>query len=238
MKTQNRKPKFITFTGADAATDPARMLALQEVYPIEWGILFSPDRQGKDPRYPDLSVVTEFFGRGLNLAAHICGDYSAAIMAWNDPDIPVNLATFNRAQINHRWPNIDAIEIFGARHSLSCIAQWRDGSGFTSASTRNQWLYDCSGGRGVMPDRFPPHPGYLVGYAGGISPDNVEDVIEKINAAGPSSGVYWIDMESKVRNERDEFDLNLVEQVCRNVYGPAPAVNDSSDLVDNGPGKT
>jgi phosphoribosylanthranilate isomerase len=73
------------------------------------------------------------------------------------------------------------------------------------------WLFDRSGGL------WPPHPGgdRLVGYAGGIGPDNVADVLEQIGATGP----YWIDMESGVRTD-DRFDLGKCRRVCEAVYGP------------------
>jgi phosphoribosylanthranilate isomerase len=65
-----------------------------------------------------------------------------------------------------------------------------------------------------LSDTLPPYPGRPVGYAGGIGPDNVVDIIKRINAAGP----YWIDMESKIRTD-NWLDLKLCRAVCEAVYG-------------------
>lgn len=46
------QPLFITFTGVDEHTDLRGMIALSAQYPIEWGVLFSPKRQGCETRYP------------------------------------------------------------------------------------------------------------------------------------------------------------------------------------------
>lgn len=69
-------PQFVTFTGADAQTSILGMQLLAEQFPVEWGILFSPERQGAG-RYPPLEFVHELTERpGLRLAAHLCGGYA------------------------------------------------------------------------------------------------------------------------------------------------------------------
>lgn len=210
------KPAFITFTGADSYTNQIRMRAIQSVHPVEWGILFSPSKQGKNNRYPDIYTINTMIKRQLNLAAHICGKYSELIMVGQDPNLPINLKDFNRAQINHGKPNAASIMDFSNRNNhIPCIAQWRNGEHFPERFGTHSWLYDCSGGNGILPEQYPPGPNYMVGYAGGINPDNVLDVLEKIDAKYP----FWIDMETGVRDDNDQFDLNKVEQVCRLVYG-------------------
>jgi phosphoribosylanthranilate isomerase len=95
---------------------------------------------------------------------------------------------------------------------MRCIAQCR--AAFPD-DTSVDWLFDASSGRGIAPAAWPAHPGRRVGYAGGIKPDNVLDVIRAgVGAAGP----YWIDMESGVRTD-DRFDLTKCRQVCEAVYG-------------------
>ena len=46
-----------------------------------------------------------------------------------------------------------------------------------------------------------------IGYAGGIGPENV---IEVLGGIGPVGDGTWIDMESRVRDAEDRFDLNKV----------------------------
>lgn len=205
-------PDFITFTGADDFTDIGEMQRLSSIYPIEWGILFSTSRQGVDPRYPSQDALSRLVRSGLRLAVHLCGDYSKAIMAGMAISPPVDLSVFKRIQINHASPNPDAIQDFQAFHGPRCIAQTR-GPVFPDNAAVD-WLFDASGGRGIEPASWLPYPGRLVGYAGGIGPDNVAAVIESIDAPGP----YWIDMESKVRTN-DRFNLGLCRRVCETVYG-------------------
>jgi hypothetical protein len=207
-----RAPEFITFTGADDYTEVAAMHALSTLYPIEWGILLSASGQGVKPRYPGDEALSRFMWSGLRMAGHICGRYSREIMAGEQISPPVDLGVFNRIQVNHDEPVALKIRQFRAGWGPRCIAQTRTDR--FPGDTAIDWLFDASGGRGVEPAAWPAYPGRLVGYAGGIGPDNVAAVIEKIGATGP----YWIDMESKVRTN-DRFDLELCRQVCETVYG-------------------
>jgi hypothetical protein len=204
------RPRFITFTGADEHTDIDRMVSLSKKYPIEWGILFSPKRQGQG-RYPPLEFVQRLIDCGrLHLAAHLCGGHARSALAGVDP---LGLASFERVQINTTEQNIDIAAVrkwgegIGARVILQCRGEF-------PGTAAVAWLFDTSGGRGLMPDSWPkPHPTQISGYAGGIGPDNVLDVLSRIEATD-----FWIDMESKVRNANDRFDLDAVERVCRLVW--------------------
>jgi hypothetical protein len=208
-----RKPEFVTFTGADDQTDVDAMRELAKVYPVEWGILFNPARQGKDNRFPGEAARTRLVGSGLRLCAHLCGALSRAIMDGRPVEIPVDLAMFSRVQINHAKPNLARVTRF-QNGRPRCIAQTR--AGVFPEDAAIDWLFDTSGGRGREPGEWPPYPGRMVGYSGGIGPENVASVIEQIAADGP----YWIDMESKVRTD-DWFDLSLCRQVCEIVYDGA-----------------
>lgn len=208
-------PKFITFTGADDHTDIDEMSTLSGKYPIEWGILFSPSRQGIDPRYPGGAAQSRLLWSGMRLSAHLCGAYALSIMdtgSLNGLHIPVDLGIFKRIQVNHRAPNPARINTFRKGWGPRCIAQCR-GLKFPD-DTSVDWLHDVSGGTGKQPELIPEYPGHLVGYAGGIGPNNVLSVIQRIDADGP----YWIDMESNVRTN-DRFDLRLCQLVCEAVYG-------------------
>jgi hypothetical protein len=82
---------------------------------------------------------------------------------------------------------------------------------------RHQILMDASGGRGRAPDSWPrPIAGVACGYAGGIGPDSIGADLTRI-AEAVGEGVIWIDMEGRVRDEADRFDLNRVETVLRAV---------------------
>lgn len=207
------EPKFITFTGADEHTDIERMVSLSKKYPIEWGILFSPKRQGAG-RYPPLDFAERLTRRGgLRLAAHLCGDHARAALKgiW-----PLAFGGFDRVQINttEGHINVAAVHEWAARKGMRAILQCRSAS--FPPTTHVAWLFDQSGGRGIEPGAWPKsHATSQCGYAGGIGPDNVLDVLSRIDSTD-----FWIDMESKVRDANDRFDLDAVERVCQAVWPP------------------
>lgn len=205
------KPAFVTFTGVDKGTDLARVESISRQWPVEWGVLFSPDRQGLEPRYPAMDVVDRIRTIRAAKAAHLCGAHAKAIMAgsWANADF----TGFGRIQVNHRSPDPETIAEFASRHGISAIAQTR-GETYPK-SDAVAWLFDCSGGIGRLPNAWPKHPGdRLVGYAGGISPDTIAEVLNAVDDSGP----YWLDMETGVRTD-DMLDLDKCEAVLRAVYG-------------------
>lgn len=214
-------PMLITFTGVDERTN---IQAIHEIskefgYKVEFGILFSESKQGKAPRYPSVEFLdslrhSDFGSSGF--AAHLCGNHTQNIMAGKLPKTPIGLHNFDRIQVNHSKPDPDQIAAFAAQHQgCDVIAQWRNPEEFEPEECFS-WLYDPSGGRGDQPTQWPKHPGpeHLVGYAGGINPDNVCNVIAAIDC----DYGYWIDMETGVRTD-DWFDLEKVYAVCNQVFG-------------------
>lgn len=209
-----RLPDFITFTGADDRTCVNWMRNLSLRFPIEWGVLFSPSRQGTDQRHPGGDKQSELAWSGLRLAAHLCGGHARYVMGEGEKTrIPVDLGYWQRVQVNHATPDASRIAKFCHSWGTKGIGQSRGVSFPADAGV--EWLFDTSAGRGAAPTAWPSHPGVgRVGYAGGINPSNVLDVLRAINSSGP----YWIDMETGVRTD-DWFDLDKCEQVCRLVYG-------------------
>jgi hypothetical protein len=211
----------VTITGADDKVDPQALLALSREFPfVEWGILFSVKRVGT-PRYPSNGWIGELQGladgNGVNLSAHLCG---ADARRLRDSDSWVPLRAFQRYQINGYESPVPRIVRLAAGPRVEFILQARDmGSlalvgqdarsiGYRSASV----LFDPSGGRGIESSQWPVPP-YLVrmGYAGGIKPENVVDVIR--DNIGQVDSPFWIDMESGVRDANDQFDLARVRAV-------------------------
>lgn len=80
-------------------------------------------------------------------------------------------------------------------------------------------LYDASGGRGIIPDQYqgPVMQNHKMGYSGGISPENVEQILEKINMVLPRDYITWIDAEGKLKDPyTNQFDVaRAVEYVRR-----------------------
>lgn len=204
-------PAFITFTGADDATSHAEIAEFARLHPrTEFGILFSRDRAGQS-RYPTHEWIKQL-PDDLLLAAHVCGRWASDLaIDGAQPEVEALLGTFGRVQINIARPpeDLSPLKQLAARHSVEIILQCRDAETFPDERGVS-WLYDASGGRGIAPQGWPTHPGdRLVGYAGGLGPETVREALSSIQASAP----FWIDMESKVRNEDDVFDLDRCSAV-------------------------
>ena len=72
-------------------------------------------------------------------------------------------------------------------------------------------LFDLSHGTGVLPDQWPATLNFVkCGYAGGLSPENLELQIKAIERIVGDTPI-WIDMETHVRSNMDaQFDLSKV----------------------------
>lgn len=208
-------PNWITFTGVDSYTDLARLCDLSDEYKgrVEWGVLFSENQQAKgNHRYPPNIIIDNLRVLNLDLSAHLCGKYATIVN--KGEELPIDLGCFGRVQINHRTPDINTLNDFSNNEKFTVIAQSRDDEGFPMGGNV-QWLFDQSGGRGERATKLPKNIGSVMcGYAGGIDPENVLEVIGNIDAES-----YWIDMESGVRNKNDLFDLDKCEAVLKAVYG-------------------
>lgn len=206
-------PEFITFTGLDERTDLARAWYLSGRYPVEFGVLFSRTRAGRDPRYPSNDVLSDILSYPFPLlSAHICGSFADDIMRGDSPHFGCDLGCFRRVQVNHRQPSALAIRVFAKGWGLRGIGQTRIEF---PRDTQIDWLFDRSGGRGEPPTSWPHQPvNRMVGYAGGVNPDNAASFV------ATRTGRYWIDMESGVRTD-NWLDLDKCEAVCRAVFKEA-----------------
>lgn len=214
-----RLPDFITFTGADERTSIMGMIEIQKQFPVEWGILFSESLQGLSNRFPNKVHIAKIeAAKQLKLSAHLCGEYVRRIMKGNFNPLSWNFTPYHRMQINHHVGkfNFERVIDFSKRViPQKVICHFSDPYTFPD-NANVQWLFDTSYGTGSEPEQWPVHTrnNRLVGYAGGIGPENVERIIQKINSKGP----YWLDMEQNVRTA-DWFDLEKCYEVCEKVYG-------------------
>jgi hypothetical protein len=94
-----------------------------------------------------------------------------------------------------------------------------------------QLLFDESGGRGRLPDVWPPVPRISLerddawwGYSGGLNAQNIDQEIlriqEAVDSVNPNASI-WVDMESGLRSSDPEdhnvFDLGRAERVLRSL---------------------
>jgi hypothetical protein len=209
----------VTITGADDEVDVKDLRTLSVKFPfVEWGILRSTSREGM-PRYPtpEWRAKLEYKQRvvpEMRLSAHFCGqlvrDTLAGDMKWFE-SLP---AEYDRVQLNGFSTTREVEQYLGqfgvewiiqakTAEMLHEVARYR--TDLASAS-RIAALWDVSGGRGIDPGAWPSPPkGLSLGYAGGINPGNVVQVIENILTV--TSEPFWIDLESGVRTD-DTFDLD------------------------------
>src|SRR6202008_3657964 len=226
----------VTITGADSRIDIDHLMFLSEKYRfVEWGILFSPSRQGSS-RYPNMLWVEDLILRTMsnsqrrkiqpNLSAHLCGDYTREYITTGRMDMAfANLRdvmfgkTFSRFQLNfnsNKYPVCKEFYESLERMGTTIILQHNQANHdmcekvITEIKNRNiHFLYDGSGGRGVAPDQWKtPVKNHFTGYAGGLNPDNLEEQLIKINEV-VGDGEIWIDAETGLRTD-EELDLKKV----------------------------
>lgn len=209
------KPQFVTFTGFDNHTFIPGMIELSQRYPVEWGVLVTAHNTGK-PRYPwpcridALRYAAE--ESGLQLSLHLCNGFASDVNTLGA--LSVSGRGFSRIQVNALWYDMVNVTKMSVRAGLDVIVQHRDGQ-FPPLPDGIHALHDPSGGKGRLAKSRPPqrYPEKLVGYAGGINPDNVQQVMSEIDATN-----YWLDMETGVRTN-DWFDLDKCAAVCRAIWG-------------------
>lgn len=224
---------FITITGADDNVELAFLEDISTQYPyVEWGILFSESRQGS-PRYPShewiTSLVYEFFPKwALSFSAHLCGSICERIIR----DVDLKFLEehigplFTRLQLNS-FPELsemaanvnalasafraDGVEIVLPIPNDRVAAACR-----STFLTNVSFLYDSSRGQGKSPDGWPAitlENDAYVGFAGGINPDNIKEVLDTL-CARPGDRHFWLDLESGARTD-DQMDRKKVEQILK-----------------------
>ena len=225
--------RHITFTGIDARTDLQELQDIQQQYPIaEFGVLTSYHWYENGNRYLNPYLIeTQLRKRILNLALHVCGRaaHDAAVGRWNliDKLTWMNLGLFDRVQINiaNRKDNPEYIFKRAKIAEQEVIIQQRSASDMpVYEATLLKFLFkqdrynrtfsallDSSGGQGIDTPISIYQSAETIGYAGGISPDNVADKLTYL-FENVRDGEFWIDMESGVRTD-DWFDLDKVRRV-------------------------
>lgn len=225
------KLKHITFTGIDARTDLQELQDIQRQYPLaEFGVLTSYHWYENGNRYLNPQFLPNLYGRGLNLALHLCGTaaHDAMVGLWNRIQRHtveyLYMSLFQRVQLNvaNRSDNPDRLASMPPNCCADVIIQQRPGD--AALFERSLWvgrvnprlrtvsmLIDGSGGLGIDTPISIYQSAEKIGYAGGISTDNVADKLTYL-FENVRDGEFWIDMESGVRTD-DWFDLDKVRRV-------------------------
>lgn len=84
-------------------------------------------------------------------------------------------------------------------------------------------LYDCSHGEGIKASRYaePAFEDILQGYSGGISPENVTDVLKEISQVVPYERECFIDAEGKLKGDDGHFSI----EKCRHYLKTASSMH-------------
>ena len=218
----------LTVTGPDDKVDQSKLVELSQEFPfIEWGILFSKTKSG-DLRYPSQEWIDKLVGNNLTLSAHFCGWWPKQVLEEKNYTLIDELhSDFKRVQLNYNFKNSTGYKLLAlldytrTNSQRSIILQVNKSNQPTigdllreSLTSNLHFLYDASGGRGTQIERIDATIGnQYTGYAGGLNPNNIDRVCQLITDDAESVDT-WIDLETGVRNEKDEFDLDKVRQVA------------------------
>lgn len=223
--------KVVTVTGADDSVQPEELISVAKEYPfVEFGILLSMKQQG-NKRFPSRDWLEKlyalFLRNELVLSGHLCGSWVRDLCLGKPSffdEFGYKWVMFERLQLNfHAEPHPINDKAFGGliRHCLEAkplIFQMDGVNEGIFHFMEERWgnskiyqLFDTSGGCGQLPDRWPKQSNGYCGYAGGLSPGNVQNELRVISEV--ASGPIWIDAETLLRSEDDKlFDLKKVRQ--------------------------
>lgn len=215
--------KYVTLTGIDVWTNPNDILVLSETYPfVEWAILLSVTKEGTANRYPNFLWIKGLLewmkDKPVNLSAHLCGKWVPEVLETGFDFVReyfVDWPRFGRNQLNLGRRKVVLDDTF--LRSLQTAQVILGGQVDVSPEIYRQHnivpLFDASGGKGIITDNWPaPIDGALCGYAGGLGPENLEEQLGAIGAVVGDREI-WIDMESRIRDEKDHLDLQKCQKV-------------------------
>lgn len=218
--------KQVTVTGADDSVEPEELVKISEEYPyVEFGILCSKNNSGY-PRFPSIVwmhklLLTKLYP--MQLSMHLCGRWVRSVCAGDGEIfkdwIVAYFDMFDRIQLNfhgqlHHTYNTRFFSGLKAL-SKSIIFQMDDVNNPLYHQAKD-WgvncspLYDISGGAGIVSEYYPKPRSEYDGYAGGLSPSNLKEQLEKLSGIVGKHKI-WIDAETHLRSDDDkQFDLDKV----------------------------
>jgi len=248
----------VGFCGIDASVSPLLLSLMSSRYPfIEWGVLFREDKEG-EPRYAEMGWVEgelrdawERSNGAMKLAGHLCGGRVDEVLGGDSRFVnhlcnlgfgriqinPTKVNGVNTENLREKVPNV--LKIMANFPAIDFIIQksdetqplWQgilDETGGKPPANMSM-LQDESKGTGKLITEYSPIPSnYNVGFAGGLGPETVSEVVKSIMKLEASSGGrrVWIDMESRLRSERNNEDVFCIEK-CAKVISNLCAIEGS-----------
>lgn len=212
--------KRVTFSGIDQWTKIKDVIEIYRKYPfVEFAYLYTESRKAGN-RYPQPVMLKAYKKAGVPMAVHICGKAAHEVMKTGDWTPVYNaigqyMDIFDRIQINIPKTNHFSRNVVFPE-GKQIIMQIHQGTEEMFECYRNrpfvQGFQDSSGGHGIACSEWMKPETDFFGYAGGINPENVVQVVDAISRICPTD--FWIDMETGIRTN-DKFDVGKCEQVCK-----------------------
>ncbi len=210
----------ITLTGIDIQTELSKLKEVNMTYGnrIEYGILLSANP--KSNRYPEISQIIGMLSQiknNVSIAIHICGGAARANALKGVYNDILHDRNVGRIQVNGKVTQEELHE-FCQKFPAHCIITQDCPANFDLAEVDvrgHDILLDSSGGRGVVRSNWeiPEHLHGVaysgrkrIGFAGGLGEDNLAEVYPLISQIYPLEP--WVDMETKLRDETDWFDID------------------------------
>lgn len=208
--------------------DELIQLKNNSIFELELGILYSENKMGKYKRYPSRKTINKFADISLPhtvfKSIHLCGSAIEKFLE-NESSIIELCSKFNSIQLNFSYDKLSSkygddklIEMIIEKENIlpgkNIILQENKSKQDFNKKFIEQFrllysdkliislLHDSSGGFGRVLDKIPSIPlefmNVNIGYAGGINPENVYNILEKIERLNKDK-YYYIDMESGIR---------------------------------------
>ena len=208
---------------------------------VEWGLLYSENQAGDGGKYPSKDtilkvLVNDFTTKKYNTSLHLCGKAARDFISKEienyvprmafTPELPYLIMLSDRIQLNfsasRSKPNLFNFLPNVKKYKKPIILQIHLGNTQFVRSLASytddefHYLFDASGGNGIEIKDIPLPSDYglkgkYCAYAGGLSPDNLEEKLELLNKSLPEDYVIGIDMESGVRTD-GKFDIEKVKK--------------------------
>lgn len=227
---RNQRSLWVSFSGADNQVSLYDLEALCERYAadtMELGILYFPEREGTS-RYPSAVWRNQLLEANLGCAvsAHLCGPQVFREILAHDAKRLEDLSQFSRIQVNINASDFTQDEIFQVYDTLASekdrtlvlqyypqlaptVSRYFETRGRAALSC--DVLFDASRGKGIAAREWPgplfESSSVRYGYAGGLSPETMEETWPHIQAAAAGTQQFWIDMESGIRTQ-NVFDIS------------------------------
>lgn len=220
--------RVLTLTGADRHTDLHALGALAREHPwVEIALLVSEDNHSTrywtfDAVVDAVDTLARFITPLDQLAIHTCGS-AARQRLYGDVNVRGLCSRVGRLQLNGKARDSDIEQCLIPRLlGTTFITQVKIPDDAVELPVveslyRRAYLVDASGGRGILPrewrrplyaNRPVIHPS-AVGFAGGLSPENIARELPRI--LDVTYHGWWIDLETALRTDPTpdgRFDLD------------------------------